>query len=201
MRTLLIVLIATAAVHTADKDVLFDDDLKGDLKDGWSWLRAEDADWRTAEGGLEIHLRPGDANTVRNALVRPLPEHKGPIAIEVTVTFLSPPTEQYEQAGITLYRGNKPVFKLVHERVDGNLVVVPGKKPTPKMTVRLRLVIDDGKFRAQFREEGETEYTTSAEGDLKLSGDVKVSLQGYHGPEKDEHWVRFSDFVIGPAAS
>lgn len=196
MRMVLAVMLMCGVAFAAEDKALFQDAFKGKLADGWSWLRPDPADWRTMPDGLEIRLRPGDANSVKNAMLRPLPKFEGKIAIEVMVTSLSEPTEQYEQAGITLYHEDKPVFKLVHERVDGKLVVVPGKIPAEKLAVRLRLIIGGGRFIAQFRQEGEDEFKTSAEGDLVIAEGYKISLQGYHGPAEAEHWVRFTDFAM-----
>ena len=47
---------------------------------------------------------------------------------------------QFEQAGITWYNDDKPAFKLVHERIDGDLWIIPGKKPAQQKTVQLRLM-------------------------------------------------------------
>ncbi|MCX5768939.1 MAG: hypothetical protein NTZ09_01505 [Candidatus Hydrogenedentes bacterium] len=196
MRLFLAVLLACAGAVAADEKALFQDTFKGKLADGWSWLREDPADWRATPDGLEIRLRPGDANSVKNALLRQIPKADGKVAIEVTVTSLSEPTEQYEQAGITLYHEDKPAFKLVHERVDGKLVVVPGKVPAEKLAVRLRLIVGGGRFIAQFRQQGEDEFKTAAEGDLAIAEGDKISVQGYHGPAEAEHWIRFSDFAI-----
>jgi len=196
MKVFLAVLLACGGAMAADEKVLFQDTFKGKLVEGWSWLREDAADWRAAPDGLEVRLQPGDANSVKNALVRPLPKAEGKLVIEVTVTSLSEPTEQYEQAGLTLYHEDKPVFKLVHERVDGKLVVVPGKVPAEKLSVRLRLIVGGGRFIAQFRQEGEKEFQTAAEGDLAIADGDKISVQGYHGPAETAHWIRFSDFTV-----
>ena len=109
---------------------------------------------------------------------------------------LVPPTEQYEQAGITWYRDGKPVFKLVKERVDGKTVIVPGKVPVDDVPVRLRLEVTADRFTARFRPEGKESFTTAAEGPLPAPEKDEVSLQGYHGPADADHRVRFDDFVI-----
>ena len=131
-------LVAFAGLAVADEpQLLFEDSFDTELGDGWTWLRENPDYWRIHEGALEIRAEPGHAQTVKNALLRDAPDrsqHK--FAVEVTVTFASEPTQQYEQAGITWYHDKAPVFKLVHERVDGKLLVVPGHKPAPPMTVR-----------------------------------------------------------------
>jgi hypothetical protein len=195
MKPLLILLLVCGAAWAGEERILFEDALKGELGEGWSWLRADSEDWRLTDEGLEIRIRPGDAHSVLNALVREAPEAER-LAIEVTVEFLNAPTVQYEQAGITWYHGDKPVFKIVHERIDGKLMVVPGKPLAEKIPVRLRLITGGGSFIAQFRHKDDEAYTTAAEGELLRSRDDKISLQAYHGPEDSAHWVRFSDFVI-----
>ncbi len=180
-----------------EPEVVFEDGFAEKPAEGWSWLRENPETWRIAEGTLEIRLEPGDANSVKNALVRPAPvRSEGRVAIEVTIRSLAAPTEQYEQAGITWYRDGKPVFKLVKERVDGKIVIVPGKVPVDDVPVRLRLEISGNRYTARFRPEGKEEFTTAAEGDLPPPEKDEVSLQGYHGPADADHRVRFDDFRI-----
>ena len=185
------------SLPAGEPEVRFEDRFEEKPGDGWSWRRENPETWRIAEGTLEIRLEPGDAATVKNALVRPAPDRsEGRIAVEVTVRNLAAPTEQYEQAGITWYRDGKPVFKLVKERVDGKIVIVPGKVPVDDVPVRLRLEIAGNRYTAKFRPEGKEEFTTAAEGDLPLPEKDEVSLQGYHGPADADHRVRFDDFRV-----
>ena len=123
-----------------------------DLGNAWSWLREEPTSWRIREAALEIRVQPGVADTVKNALVRDAPNRQeGTHAIEVTVTNLTVPTQQYEQAGITWYHDGKPVMKLVKELVDGKILIVPGHKPMSAETVQLRLVVTADHWTAQYR--------------------------------------------------
>ena len=99
-------------MSTSNEQVIFKDNFNGAPDSGWSWLREHSDYWRIRNGGLEICVEPGKADTVRNALVRPAPNrNEGTFAIEVTVTNHTRPTELYEQAGITWYNDDKPVFK------------------------------------------------------------------------------------------
>jgi hypothetical protein len=194
---LAVLLGAQQLVEAAEQEVLFEDTLKGKLGDGWSWLRENPKTWRHSEKGLEIRVEPGLAATVKNALVRKAPDRRqGKVAIEVTVEFTSPPTNQYEQAGITWYQGEKPVFKLVHEFIDKKLYVIPGKKPADMHMVQLRLIVSKDAYIAQFRAEGKGDFQTSASGKLAPGSVEKVSIQCYNGPADAEHWMRFSDFKI-----
>ena len=182
----------------AEPDVVFQDTFKGKLDKGWKWLREEREAWRIKDDALEIRVQPGKAGTVKNALVRKAPDRsKGKYAVEVTVTNTSRPTQQYEQAGITWYHKGKPVFKLVKELIDGKTWIIPGKKPMPTKSVRLRLIVTADRWIAQYLPEGKKKkFLTAAEGKLPGPGDDEVSIQCYNGPAEAKHWIRFDDFRI-----
>ena len=194
--SLLFLLVALPQIRAAET-VVFEDPLATELKSGWRWLREDPQDWRFRSDALEIRVRPGNAQTVRNALVREAPDRtRGRLAIEVTITSLSQPTEQYEQAGITWYSGGEPVFKLVKELVDGKRVVVPGFKPMTERTVQLRVVVSGNTWTGWFRTNAEGPYQQTATGELPSPGRDEISLQCYHGPAQADHWIRFKDFRI-----
>lgn len=181
----------------AEPRVAFEERFEKKLGDGWSWLRENPKAWRIRDKALEIRVEPGVADTVKNALVRKAPDRsKGALAAEVTITFLTPPTNQYEQAGITWYHKEKPVFKLVHEQIDGKTYIIPGKIAAPEKTVQLRLVVDGEKYTAQFRPDAKGDFRTVATGKLPAPDDDRISLQCYNGPADAEHWIRFSDFRL-----
>ncbi|MBM3999243.1 MAG: hypothetical protein FJ297_06840 [Planctomycetes bacterium] len=191
---------AVAFVHVSQAEepkILFQDPLADQLGGGWTWIRENGGAWRFRDHALEIQVEPGDANTVRNALVRASPDRgQSPFAVEVTVAFSRVPTQQYEQAGITWYHDDKPVFKLVHERVDGEFLIVPGRKACAELAVRLRLVVDGRRWTAQYRTLDAHRFETVAEGDLPPPGRDQISLQAYHGPSDLGQWMRFADFRI-----
>src|SRR5262245_17090943 len=136
---LALVSVALPPARGAEPEVVFEDALKGKLGGGWEWLRENPKAWRHSDKGLEIRVEPGLAATVKNALVRPAPDRsRGKYAVEVTVEFTSAPAQQYEQAGITWYHGDKAARKLVHEHIDGKTYVIPGKKPTETRLMQLR---------------------------------------------------------------
>lgn len=192
-----VLLILAGAIVAGEPNVLFEDSFDKKLGDGWSWLRENKDAWRIKDGALEIKVEPGVAHNVKNALLRKAPDRsKKKFAVEVTITFTSDPTQQYEQAGITWYHENKPVFKLVHERIDGDLWIIPGRRPAPEKTVQLRLIVDGKKRIAQFREDLKGRFQTVAEGELPPPGDDMISLQCYNGPADAQHWIRFDDFRI-----
>jgi len=184
-------------VSAAEPQVLFKDTFDKKPGDGWTWLRESKDAWRVKDGGLEIRVEPGTANNVKNALLRKAPDRsKTKFAVEVTVTFTADPTQQFEQGGITWYHQKKPVFKLVHERIDGETWIIPGRKPAPGKTVQLRLVVDGSQWTAQFREDLKGQFQTTASGQLPPPGNDQVSIQCYNGPPQAEHWIRFDDFRI-----
>jgi hypothetical protein len=80
------------------------------LDQGWTWLRKNPQPWRIREGALDIRVESEVIKTFRNALVRKAPDRRrGKSAIDVTVTNITRPTQQYEQPEITWYHNGKPV--------------------------------------------------------------------------------------------
>jgi hypothetical protein len=186
-----------AGLSAAEPRAVFEDRFAGKLGDGWTWLRENPKAWRTENGGLEIRVEPGLAHDVKNALLHSVPDRSmGKYAIEVTISFTTPPTNQYEQAGITWYQKGRPVFKLVHEHIDGTDYIIPGKVPAPEKTVRFRLLVTEEKYTAQFQPDAKGEFKTVASGNLVTSAEEQVSIQCYQGPADAEHWIRFDDFRI-----
>jgi len=201
MKRLLLVAVALLMLNlplsAAEPQVIFEDTFDGKLAEGWTWLRENPDARRIKDGGLEIRVEPGVAHNVKNALVRPAPDRsKGKYAIEVTVTNHTVPTQQFEQAGITWYHNDKPVFKLVKELVHGKLLIIPGAKPMKAKSVQLRLIVTATSWTAQYRPDGKGEFQTAATGKLPAPGKDQVSIQCYNGPPDAEHWIRFDDFRI-----
>jgi len=181
----------------AEPKILFAERFDGGLSEGWTWLREDKSAWRIQDKALQIRVQPGDANSVKNALLRKAPERReGKFAIEVSVRNETVPTRQFEQAGITWYHQGKPVFKLVKELVDGQLMIIPGRKPMTNEMVQLRLIVTADSWTAQFRPNGQGEFQTAEQGKLPPPGDDQVSLQCYHGPPDAAHWIRFEEFRI-----
>ena len=192
-----IVLTPIVKDRAGQQTVIFEDRFESRPATGWKWLRENPQAWRTRQGALEIRVEPGVARTVKNALVRPAPDRsRGKFAIDITVTNTTKPAQQYEQAGITWYNNGKPVFKLVKELVDGQLMIIPGRKPMASETVQLRLIVTADSFIAQFRPGATGEFQTAATGKLPAPSDDQVSIQCYNGPANANHWIRFDDFRI-----
>lgn len=120
------------AVATSRADeLLFQDDFKGKLGDGWSWVREHREFWRVTQRGLEVCIEPGNmwgpANDARNLLVRGAPDAtKG--EVEVSVYVENTPSEQYEQVDLVWYYDDSHMVKIGRELVDGKLSVVMGRE-------------------------------------------------------------------------
>lgn len=188
---------ALACSPQGQPKVIFRDQFKGKLGEGWSWLRENNKMWRFSDDALEIRVVPGKARTVKNALVRSAPDRReGKFWVEVTVTNLTKPTQQYEQAGITWYSGGKPVIKLVKEQINGKTWIIPGKVLMESKTVELQLIVTADSYIAKFRPDGKGDFKTAAKGRLPSPNKDQVSIQCYDGPPDAEHWIRFDNFRL-----
>ncbi len=112
-------------------DEIFQENFKGGLGEGWSWLRENPEAWRIADSGLEVRVEPGNMwgppNDAKNVLIRKLPNPSGQ-GIEVSVTVENRPTEQYEQVDLVWYYDESNMVKLGQELVDGQLSIVMGRE-------------------------------------------------------------------------
>jgi len=109
----------------------FRDDFKGNLGEGWSWVREHREYWRVTQRGLEVRIEPGNmwgpANDARNVLVRPAPDAtKG--EVEVSVYMENTPSEQYEQVDLVWYYDDGHMVKIGRELVDGKISIVMGRE-------------------------------------------------------------------------
>ena len=194
------------------QEVLFQDDFRGKLGEGWSWVREHREAWRITEHGLEVRIEPGNMwgpqNDARNLLVRPAPDAmKG--EVEVSVSVENQPTNQYEQVDLVWYYDDSNMVKLGQELVNAKLSVVMGREendttrtvaiiPLASTSVRLRLFAKGNLIRGQFRTSDTKEWsevgqcTTPAH----TNTTAKISLQFYQGSEKAEHWARVREFRI-----
>jgi len=169
----------------------------GKLLETWYWLREKPNNWRLKNDGLEVRVEPGLADSVINALMIPAPDRSsGRYSIEVSVSNITPPIQQYEQIGITWYIDGKPVFKLVKELIDGDLYVIPGRCPVPDTTVHLRLTVEANSWEAAYKIKEEDEFVIADQGELPPQDRDHISLQCYNGPDDEEHWVRFENFRV-----
>ncbi len=189
---------AEAQDDQSSENIVFEDKFDQEkLGSGWSWLREDRESWRFHEGALEVRIEPGLAENCKNVLLREVPDRsQGDYAIEVTVTSLKDPIQQYEQAGLTWYSDGKPVLKLVKELVDGELMIIPGRKPMDEESVRLRLVVTAESWTALYQPGEEGLFLEAGSGDLPPPGKDQVALTCYNGPPEAEHWVRYEDFRV-----
>jgi len=199
-------------VVTQAAEVLFQDDFKGRLGEGWSWVREHRQAWRTSSSGLEVRIEPGNmwgkANDAKNVLLRPVPETaRG--GVEIVVTLENRPTSQFEQVDLVWYYDDSNMVKLGQELVDGKLNIVMGREendrtrtvkivPLDATKVQLRFQVKGNLIRGRFRPTGTNEWQPVGECDLPATpnGKPHISLQFYQGPADAEHWARISEFQI-----
>jgi regulation of enolase protein 1 (concanavalin A-like superfamily) len=204
------VVLAVAATR-ADEDaqVLFQDQFRSKLADGWSWLREDAKHWRIGDGGLEVHVQPGNmwgpANDAKNVLLRPAPDPERQ-SLEITIALSNRPTSQYEQVDLVWYYDDGHMVKIGQELVDGKLSVVMGREendktktisitPLDSTSVELRLLVKGKRIRGQFKTP-KADWREVGECDLPIKGQPQVSLQFYQGPADVEHWARVTSLTI-----
>ena len=207
-----IIAVALLSLHAHADESLFQDDFKGKLGEGWSWLREHREAWRATDHGLEIRLEPGNMwgpqNNAKNVLLRSAPDATKR-EIEVSVIVENKPTHQYEQVDLVWYYDDSNMVKLGQELVDGKLSVVMGREendktrtvaiiPLDSNSVRLRLIVNGNRIRGQFRMPAAEAWRDVGECDLPVPANMKakISLQCYQGSEDVEHWARITDFRI-----
>jgi regulation of enolase protein 1 (concanavalin A-like superfamily) len=193
-------------------ELLFQDDFKGGLAEGWSWVREHREYWRVTERGLEVRLEPGNmwgpANDAKNVLVRPAPD-AAKDEIEISLNVENRPTEQYEQVDLVWYFDDSHMVKLGRELVDGKLSIVMGREendrtrtiaiiPLESASVRLRLRVRGNEVRGQFRAPDASEWGDAGRCELPApaNAQARISLQFYQGPASVAHWARLTEFRI-----
>ncbi len=207
---LLLTVLAPVAASAAEPEVLFRDDFKGKLADGWTWVREDPKGWRVTEMGLEILIQPGNmwgrSNNAKNVLVRPVPDPaKQPL--EVSVTVSNKPSGQYEQVDLVWYYDDSHQVKIGQEQVNKVLCLVMGREekdrtktlakiPIEALSVDVRFLVSGDGLKGQYRPAGEKEWKDAGACTLPKHGEPKVSLQVYQGVKGVEHWGRFNAFRI-----
>jgi len=196
MKVLGLTLISLVFVETLwAQESLFEDDFKGHVGPGWSWVREHREAWRVTERGLEVRIEPGNMwgpeNNARNLLVRSAPD-TSPSGIEISVNVENKPTNQYEQVDLVWYLDDSNMVKVGEELVDGRLRVVMGREesdktrtvaivPLDSTSVRLRMIVMGGHIRGEFRTHSANEWRAVGECDTPIPARVeaKISLQFY----------------------
>ena len=191
-------------VHSAE-EAFFEDPLRGELKDGWTWLREVPDNWRITDEGLDIRMEPLPEGGWRNILRRDVPKvADGPFDITVEVRGLQPYTNQWQQAGLFWMQGDNYRVKFILEIIDGILCVFPNSGGGPAATaletehVVLRFRIDGRQLIAEYQPNATGEFLRAFERELPPRNDELdgISLQCWHGPAGSESWSRFTNFSI-----
>lgn len=206
----LLALLAITRAHA--NELIFQDDFKGKLGEGWTWVREHREAWRATERGLEVRIEPGNmwgpANDAKNVLVRPAPDvSKG--EIEISLNVENQPTNQYEQVDLVWYYDDSDMVKIGRELVDGQLSVVMGREqadrtrtvkivPIKGDSVLLKLLVNGNQIHGQFRAPDSLDWQEVGGCDLPAptNGPTKISLQFYQGTADSGHWARVSEFRV-----
>lgn len=191
-------------------DLLFRDDFKGKLAEGWSLEREDRSNWRVSPRGLEVRVQPGNmwggANNARNVFVREIPD-PADAPVEISVTISNQPTAQWEQANLVWYYDASNMVKLGQELVTGRYSIVMGREegdrartvaiiPLDAYTVELRLQAVGNRIRGQYRTPVSTLWRDAGECDLPVKGKPNASLHFYNGPADEDHWVSVNHFTV-----
>ncbi|HZV36885.1 MAG TPA: DUF1349 domain-containing protein [Verrucomicrobiae bacterium] len=215
MRTALAICFIAMFAHAGvANEILFQDEFRGHLGEGWSWIREHPGAWRVGKfpvPGLEVRIEPGNmwgpANNARNLLVRPAPDTSHG-TVQVSVTFETHPTNQYEQADLVWYFDDSNMVKIGRELVDGKVSVVMGREekdrtrtiaiiPIQMDSVRLQLLVNGNHVRGRYLSADGTDWIQVGECDLPPSErKPRLSLQFYQGPAESEHWARVKAFRV-----
>ena len=194
------------------QETLFQDDFKGRLGPGWSWVREHREAWRITKHGLEVRIEPGNMwgpeNNARNLLVRSAPNIAN-AALEISVNVENKPSHQYEQADLVWYYDDSNMVKLGEELVDGKLSVVMGREekdktrtiaiiPLDSTTLHLKITVKGRRVRGEFKSSSANDWRVVGECDAPtmIDGRAKISLQFYQGRPNLEHWARVTEFKV-----
>ena len=205
-------IMAGASSALCQEGVLFQDDFRGKLGPGWSWVREDPKSWRVTENCLEVRILPGNMwgpqNDAKNVLVRPVPDFSTN-QVEVSVRVENKPSHQYEQVDLVCYYDDSNMVKVGEELVDGKLSVVMGREqgdktrtiaivPLDSATVHLKLLLKASEVRGQFRTSETNEWREVGQCDLPaLPGmNPRLSLQFYQGAPDVEHWAKIRAFRV-----
>ncbi len=198
-----------------EPEVIFQDDFKGKLADGWTWVREDPKSWRVTDAGLEVRIQPGNmwggANNAKNVLVRPVPD-PATQPLEISVTVSNKPAGQYEQVDLVWYYDDSHQIKIGQEQVDNVLCLVMGREekdqtrtiakiPIEALRLEVRFLVSGDKLKGQYRPAGDKEWKDAGECTLPVKGEPKISLQVYQGPANAERWGRFTSFKIAKRKS
>jgi regulation of enolase protein 1 (concanavalin A-like superfamily) len=195
------------ALLAADGRILFEEPFKDHLSQGWSWVREAKADWKLADGSLQVRLTPGNLweneNTARNLLLREAPEDAKAFTAEVTLSLA--PAAFGEQAGLLWYRDDDNYIKLTKEFYNDRVWVVFAVERDGKpdyreaecrgQTVNLRLTVAGDKVTASFLPVGGTAAKSLGTFEFPSRG-TRVGLTAHHGVADADRRAVFRGFRI-----
>lgn len=188
--------------------VLFEEKFEGALDKEWSWVREDPKAWKLDKGSLVCRVLPGylhaKSNNSRNVLLRALPKSDKPLAVEVYLE--GEPKVQFEHAGVVWYQDDDNYVSLFQEvlnkKVELQMVTEREAKPTfrtdpyKEKEVRMRLVIDGGKIRTEFKPAGEAAWKLVGASEMPTKTPAKVGLMCGGAPKEAERYVKFRGFRI-----
>ncbi len=194
-------------VGTAAEQVLFQDNFKEKLGEGWKWVREQPDAWKTDKNGLTMQTLTGtlwgQTNTARNLLLRPAPK-EGNFAAEVTISIHG--ALDGEQAGLILYGSDGDYIKLVSEfkgqpflilvREENENAKEIGRIPAADGSITLRLVSRHGWTRAQVRMNSEEGWQTVAECPGLTVRPPQVGVFTHVFPGQTVRSARFENFRL-----
>jgi regulation of enolase protein 1 (concanavalin A-like superfamily) len=210
---MLCALLILPLVHASGQEkeqVVFIEPFVAKLDKGWSWVREDAKGWRIDKGVLVIKTSEGSLwqaqNNNRNILVRPLPQSKERVAVEVLVE--NEPTNGFEHAGLVWYGDDDNYVALLREKLgakvevqlvaeyDGKPKVGFAQKPFEPKAVWLRMEFKDGKAKGLMRATEKDEWQVLGQCDLPMKGEPRIGLITGYAPKTPEHEARFSKFRI-----
>ncbi len=194
--------------------VIFEDKFESRLREGWSWVDQNPVAWRIEAGKLLVQVEPESAKKDQSILTRNFPRTETP-ALIVEVCVESEPTENFENAGISIFYDERNDCALSREFLGppgkGRLSLVMGGhkdgKKYPYAIIAweprqawLRLVISDGKVTGQARASETEKWQTLGEfdepSDIRRQVPKQVRLQSGLGPKMGKHWAAYTHFRI-----
>ena len=217
--------IASGADDAPRQKVLFEDQFKDKLGDGWSWVYEDKENWRIEGGKLQIRATGGSSfmkeHNGKNYLLRTPPDVKsGELLVEVYIEIK--PTEQWEHAGLMWFYDDDHYVILNKERnnyshttsimfgveKDGKIVPPEGKAgpsvpetPYDAEGVWLRFRVNGKHIVGEYRTLPTNPWREAGSGELPEKGPPTVGLHAGYAPKKElNRWASFSHFKIAELA-
>jgi len=194
--------------------ILFEERFDSKLREGWSWVDQKPDAWRLEADRLLVRVEPESVIKDESILTRNLPRTEKP-ALIVEVCVESEPTENFENAGISIFHDERNYCALSREYLGtpekGRTSLVMGghkdgkKYPYaivawPAERAWLRLIISGGNVTGQARASESDEWKTIGQftepSDVRRQVPKQVRMAAGLGPKSGEHWAAFTRFRI-----